>query len=202
MEAVTLSQAVTHLYATVVRDKKTTSTLRLRPLAHACIHGLAQRGLPDAIAEARIDGGGRPKDWDVGWQWGGKYRTVLSLKSILRNLGGTVPNRIDDLMGETANIQLYSPEVVTGYVVLIDISQKNQRADGGTWCGVLQERLDRLSGRRAPYWTPSTFEAYSLIRVDFSAGPTIVSGNDDFEKMLDVVAEETKSRNPAVRGDA
>lgn len=202
MNKPSLQDAVAHLYQTVVVEHKTTSTLRLRPLADACINGLATRGLPGAVAEAKIDGGGRPKDWDVGWAWGGKYRLVLSLKSILSNLAGTVPNRIDDLMGETANVQLYSPEVVTGYVMIIDVGQRNQRQDGGTWCGVLEERLSRLGVRRAPYWTPSTFESFSIIRVDFRAGPKIVSGAEGFESMLDVLAGETKARNPGITEEA
>jgi len=189
------------LYQKAVVDERSTSTLRLRELAAACVSGLGSRGLVGARTEVLVEGGGRPKTWDVGWSWGGKYRLVISLKSILKNLAGTVPNRIDDLMGETANIQLYSPEVVTGYVMILDVSQGNQRRDGSTWCAVIEERLDRLAVRRAPYWTPSTFEAYSLVRVDFSQGPLIVSGADHFEGMLDRLAEEAKRRNPAITED-
>ncbi len=113
-----------------------------------------------------------------------------------------MPNRIDDLMGETANIQLYSPEVVTGYVVIIDVSQQNLRKAGGKWCELLEERLDHLAVRRAPYWTPSTFEAYALIRVDFSKGPLLLSGEADFHEMLRTLANETKARNPAITDEA
>lgn len=138
----------------------------------------------------------------MAWEWGKKYRLVLSLKSILKNLAGTVPNRIDDLMGETANIQLYSPEVVTGYVVIIDVGQQNLRRDGGKWCDLLEERLNRLAVRRAPYWTPSTFEAFALIRVDFSKGPLVLSGEPEFDSMLRTLAQETTARNPAITDEA
>lgn len=195
----TLQDAVNSLYEIAVRDGRSTSTKRLSSLAEVCLAGLAARGLPGAREEVRIEGGGRPKDWDVGWEWDHKFRLVISLKSILRNLAGTVPNRIDDLMGETANVQLYSPEVVTGYVMLIDVGSQNERRDGGKWCELLQERLDRLSGRRAPYWTPSTFESYALVRVDFSKGPRIVSGESAIDAMLDVLAEETERRNPGIQ---
>ena len=67
-----------------------------------------------------MPGVGREKLWDVAWQHTGKYRLGISLKSILRNLGGTVPNRIDDLIGEAANAQLHSPEIVIGYVVVLN----------------------------------------------------------------------------------
>ena len=70
-----------------------------------------------------IPGVGRSKRWDVAWKYDGKYRLGLSLKSLLRNLGGTVPNRIDDLIGEVANAQLYSPEIVLGYVMVFNIAE-------------------------------------------------------------------------------
>lgn len=193
-----LQSAIDELYRLAVSEGKKTSTLRLRSLADCCISGLERRGLSGAVAEASIDGGGRPKNWDVGWKWAGKYRLVLSLKSILKNLAGTVPNRLDDLMGETANVQLYSPEIVTGYMMVIDVSAGNDRRDGSTWCRILEDRLEKLSVRRAPYWTPSTFESFSLIRVDFGEGPRILSGADSFDRMLDEVAEETRRRNPGI----
>ena len=202
MSVRSLQDAVESLYQIKVVEKKPTSTLRLRALADVCIAGLNSRGLAGARAEAKIEGGGRPKDWDVGWAWRGKYRLVISLKSILSNLAGTVPNRIDDLMGETANVQLYSPEMVTGYVMLINVGDKNERREGGTWCKFLQERLERLAVRKAPYWTPSTFEAFSLVRVDFSKGPRVISGSRDLEEMLDVLCDETKRRNPGISEDA
>lgn len=201
MHSTTLQAAIDSLYQVAVREARSTSTIRLKALADFCTEGLAARGLRGAETEARIDGGGRPKDWDVAWSWGRKYRLVMSLKSILRNLSGTVPNRIDDLMGETANVQLYSPEIVTGYVVVIDISQGNQRRDGGTWCEEMRTRLARLSGRRAPYWTPSTFESHAIIRVDFSESARIVSGEVEVELALDALAGETKRRNPGVAED-
>lgn len=200
---VTLQDAVANLYQIAVVDEKSTSTKRLAVLAEVCIAGLAVRGLKGAVAEAVIPAGGRDKAWDVAWAWGGKYRLVLSLKSILKNLGGTVPNRIDDAMGETASIQLYSPEVVTGYVMLFDIATDTKPTKhGGTWLDHLSDKLGLLSGRRAPYWSPGTFEAHSIIAVDFSAGPRIASGVDDFERMLDELVAETMRRNPGIEQGA
>lgn len=193
-----LQTCVDSLYQIAVRDGNSTSPSRLAELASLCVERFAKLGLPGARTEARIDGGGRPKDWDVAWEWGRKFRLVVSLKSILKNLSGTVPNRIDDLMGETANVQLYSPEIVTGYVVIIDVSQGNTRQGGGTWCEELESRLRRLSGRRAPYWTPSTFEAHAVIRVDFSAGPRLISGEAEFDQALSTLATEALRRNPGV----
>jgi hypothetical protein len=70
--------------------------------------------------EVGIRGLGRQKDWDLAYVLAGKPRLLVSLKSILKNLAGTVPNRLDDLMGEAANVQQLSPEIVIGYVVIMD----------------------------------------------------------------------------------
>ncbi|MBY0312751.1 MAG: hypothetical protein K2W85_11835 [Phycisphaerales bacterium] len=185
-------------------EKKTTSTKRLSALGVCCVEQLAKSGLTGAELEITIDGGGRPKDWDVAWKWAGKYRLVISLKSILKNLGGTVPNRIDDLMGETTNIQLYSPEIVTGYVVVIDATGCGEvdKKLGQQWASTLSDRLRRLSGRRAPYWSPGTFEAHAVIVVDFSTGPRIVSGEEQFAAMFDQLAQEVRVRNPGIDGAA
>jgi hypothetical protein len=191
-----LKSAIDDLYRLAVSEQKSTSTKRLSFLANYCVAQLALRGLVGAESEITIDGGGRPKDWDVA---AGKYRLVISLKSILKNVSGTVPNRIDDLMGETANIQLYSPEIVAGYLLILDVSQDRQRAHGRTWYDTLMERLTRLSGRRAPYWTPSTFESFSVVRVDFSRGCTLVDSDLVVHKMFDELVAETHKRNPGIQ---
>ena len=85
--------AVDSLYRTAVTEDKTTSTARLDTLAEYCVQELTQRGLRDVEREAAIPGAGRDKKWDVAWSYDGKYRLGLSLKSLLKNLGGTVPNR-------------------------------------------------------------------------------------------------------------
>ena len=84
---------------------------------------LKRRGLHGVEKEASIPGTGRQKRSDVAWEYDGKYRLGLSLKSLLRNLGGTVPNRIDDLIGEVANAQLHSPEIVIGYVMIFNVQE-------------------------------------------------------------------------------
>jgi hypothetical protein len=80
---------------------------RLRPLATYIIDRFAQLGLPGLTggntAELRIPGLARHKDWDVALDFVGKPRLLVSLKSIWQNASGTVPNRLDDLMGEASN---------------------------------------------------------------------------------------------------
>ena len=108
---ITAQHAVDDLYRIAVTEKKATSTARLDTLAEFCLQELTRRGLHGVEKEASVPGAGREKRWDVAWQYDGKYRLGLSLKSLLKNLGGTVPNRIDDLIGEVANAQLHSPEI-------------------------------------------------------------------------------------------
>ena len=137
--------------------------------------------------------------WDVAWKHHGKYRLGISLKSILRNLRGTVPNRIDDLIGEVANIQMYSPEVVVGYLMIFDVSQDTfSQKHGCTWCELLKTRLDRLSGRRSPFWSVGMVEAFVVVEVDFSNGARLVTPEGRVAEMFDILVSEVKSRNPSL----
>jgi hypothetical protein len=92
---------------------------------------------------------------------------LISLKSILKNLSGVVPNRLDDLMGEVANVQQLSPELVTGYVVIMDEAGNTSRRDGdGTWIDHFEANLRKIAIRRAPLWNQGLIEAAWLIRID------------------------------------
>src|SRR5574337_839524 len=148
-----LTEAIESLYRIAVTQGKTTSTIRLQGLADYCVQELSRRGLEAAETEVTIPGGGREKQWDVAWKLHGKYRLAISPKSILKNLAGTVPNRIDDLMGEVTNVQMYSPEIALGYLMVFDVSQDSPSTrHGSTWCELLRQRLGELSGRKAPSW--------------------------------------------------
>jgi len=194
-----LRRAIENLYETAVKQRARTSTLRLRPLAEYCAAELEARGLLGAEIEAPVPGGGRPKFWDVAWSHGGKYRAAISLKSILKNLSGTVPNRIDDMVGEVANAQMYSPEIVLGYLMVFDISKDRYSSRHGmTWCELLKGRLALLSGRSAPSWGFGTLEAYAVLEVDFSAGPRIITPESVVGEMFDRLVSEVKARNPSV----
>lgn len=194
---ITLQDAVDGLYRIAHVDKASTSTVRLEMLAKYCVQELDLRGLAGVEAEVVVPGGGREKAWDVGWKYDGKYRLAISLKSVLRNLRGTVPNRIDDLMGEAANVQLHSPEIVTGYVMILDIGADAHSAKhGSTWSDLLRKRLASLSGRRPPAWTIGTVEGFVMLEVDFSKSPGILSGADLFPPFFDLLVEHARFRNP------
>lgn len=120
---ITAQDAVDDLYRVAVTEKRSTSTSRLDVLADYCVQELTRLGLEDVEKEASIPGASREKKWDVAWRYDGKYRLGISLKSLLKNLGGTVPNRIDDLIGEVANAQLHSPEIVIGYIMIFNVAE-------------------------------------------------------------------------------
>jgi hypothetical protein len=108
----------------------------------------------------------------VAYDYAGKPRLLISLKSIWRNVSGTVPNRIDDLMGEAANVQQMSPEVVTGYIMLFDRSQDSVRAeDGILWSEYMKCCLQRLCIRKAPMWNQGLLEGCWFIPFDSTAAP-------------------------------
>ncbi len=194
---ISLQEAVDNLYRVAVTDAKTTSTKRLDTLADVCVRELTKRGLQSVEKEGSIPGVGRAKQWDVAWQYDGKYRLGISLKSLLKNLGGTVPNRIDDLIGEVANAQLHSPEIVIGYIIIFNteedaLSQKH----GTTWCDLLESRLESLSGRKSPAWTTGAVEDFLLVKVNFGAGSEILSTSQPLESFFDRLLAEVKARNP------
>ena len=193
----TLQDAVDSLYSIAVVEGKATSTKRLEGLAQFCIEELVKRGLDGAVTEAKLPGGGREKSWDVAWKMDDKPRLAISLKSLLKNLGGTVPNRVDDLMGEVTNVQMYSPEIVTGYIMLFNVAEDTYSPlHQSTWAELLKSRITRLSGRQPPSWSIGMIEASLFLEVDFSEGPCLVSGDGDAGPFFDRLVASVRDRNP------
>ena len=200
---ISLQEAIDSLYSIAVLEGKRTSTMRLSTLADYCVEQLALRGVSGAETEVRLPGGGRPKNWDVAWKLHDKYRLGISLKSILHNLPGTVPNRIDDLMGEVANLQMYSPEIVIGYMMVIDVSADSPgAARGGTWCDLLHQRLSNLSNRRAPSWSLGMIESYTIVQVDFSERARLLTEEHEAHRMWDRLTQELRRRNPSLENSS
>lgn len=194
---ISLQDAVDDLYRIAVAEGKATSTSRLGVLADYCVQELGVRGVAGVETEAPIPGAGRSKQWDVAWRYDGKYRLGISLKSILKNLAGTVPNRIDDLIGETANVQLYSPEIVVGYIMIFDVAQDTiSKTHGMAWADVASGRLTALSGRRAPAWTTGVVEEFVLVKVRFTASPVVVSTSQSMTSFFDRIVGQLSARNP------
>jgi hypothetical protein len=76
-------------------NRRTQDSGRLNLLADYCIQGFVEVGLPGVRGgkanEVGIRGLGCQKDWDLAYVLAGKPRLLGSLKSILKNLAGTVP---------------------------------------------------------------------------------------------------------------
>ena len=193
----TAQDAVDALYRIAVTENRPTSGKRLDALADLCVQELTRRGLTGVAKEVEVPGVGRSKRWDVAWGYDGKVRLGLSLKSLLKNLGGTVPNRIDDLIGEAANAQLHSPEIALGYVMVFNVARdRYSPKHGSTWFELFRKRLNILSGRRLPSWTTGTLEDFLLMEVDFRAGPDIRSVSQPFDRFFDNLVEQIRIRNP------
>ena len=194
---ISLQDAVDDLYRIAVVDKKSQSPKRLSVLADMCVQELNSRGLSGAVTERTVPGVGRSKDWDVAWPRDSKVRLGISLKSLLRNIRGTVPNRADDLMGEMANVQLRSPEIVTGYMMIFDVSQNGDgvRRDGTRWVDFFRGAIERLSGRDAPAWAAGMVEAAAIVEIDFSETARIVAV-PDMPAFFDRLAQCVRERNP------
>lgn len=193
----TAQSAIDNLYRIAVTEGKATSTSRLEFLADFCIQELTCRGLKYVEKEASIPGAGRDKRWDIAWCYEGKYRLGISLKSLLKNLSGTVPNRIDDMIGEVTNAQLHSPEIVIGYIMIFNVSEDRfSHKHKSTWCELFRQRIASLSGRRPPSWTTGTVEDFILVEVDFSSKPTILRVSQTFDEFFDTLVEQIQIRNP------
>ena len=194
---ISINDAIEDLHRVVYVEGKRQSPARLNTLADLCVQELEARGLSGTAKESKIPGFGREKKWDVVWEYDRKVRLAISLKSILSNIPGTVPNRIDDLMGEVANVQLVSPEIVLGYVMVFN---RGQDATDGKWADRLRSSLQGLSGRGAPAWAPGTFEAHVLVEATFGEYPVIHTGADDFDEFFDTLAARVSERNPGHKG--
>lgn len=199
---ISLQDAVDDLYRIAVVEQKRQSPNRLAMLAEMCVEQLNERGIIGAAKELPVPGIGRSKTWDVGWPPDGKVRLGISLKSLLRNIAGTVPNRVDDLTGEMANVQLLSPEIATGYVMIFDTTGSGLRKDGTRWVDFFRDAVNRLSGRDAPAWAVGMVEASAIVEVDFADGPRIVA-EPDMSAFFDRLASCVRDRNPdRFRGSA
>jgi hypothetical protein len=200
---VTLEDAIEAVIA-----RPTQSSDRLQALADYVKDRLADHGLPGAIGgtggELCVPGLARQKDWDVAYEFAGKYRLLISLKSMWKNAAGTVPNRIDDHIGEIANVQQLRPEIVIGYVVLFDVSADSRRRhDGLQWSEFFEQAIARIAIRKAPLWNQGLLEGAWFIRFDSRRpfGDRIVNQtltNDSGIRFFNVLLAELKLREPAI----
>jgi hypothetical protein len=198
-----LEQAITSL-----PSHSRTSTKRLNALADYLKELFEYEGLPNVKGgsggELQVPGLSRTKNWDLAYEFAGKFRLLLSLKSMLKNISGSVPNRLDDLQGEIANVQQLRPEIVIGYVVLFDMAEDSVRSeDSVKWSDYFEAALQRMAIRRAPLWNQGLMEGLWFIRFDSRKPPgrRLLFRRETAQvrqRFLQALLCELKLREPAV----
>jgi len=187
--------------------RKSQDSGRLNELATYCVHLFEDEGLTGvqggSAGEAGIRGLVRNKNWDLAYIFAGKPRLLISLKSILKNIKGTVPNRLDDLMGEAANVQQYTPEVVTGYIIVLDEKGNSMRRDGVDWITFMENSLEKIAIRKAPLWNQGIIEGVWTIRIDsrLPAGQRVIEypkARADGQAFVRDLLAELHQREPAI----
>jgi hypothetical protein len=159
-----------------------------------CVAELRRRGIVEAATEVPLKGRYRVKVWDVGALHEGEPRIAISCKSIMSNHAGTVPNRIDDLLGEAVNLHRAFPDAVLAWLFMMSRRDESAaakrlverrggltpallaefRASGDYWYGRLIESVTRASNRTGPGDLPEKFEVISCAQVDFDTAPATV----------------------------
>ncbi len=88
-------------------------------------------------------------------------------------------------MGEAANVQQLQPEVVIGYVVIVDVAEDTPRkADGIMWSHHFEQNLRKIAVRKAPLWNQGLIEGVWLIRIDSRRPAT--------QRIVDIVDMDAK----------
>ena len=173
------------------RQRQARASNRQEAIQRYCCTELAKRGVLGAEIELPLLGRYRVKKWDVGLVVGEDVRLAISCKSIISNHGGTVPNRVDDMLGEAVSLHRNFPKAVLGYLFMMsrrDESQNTQKRtlklggltperleqlheDADEWFDRLVWSVARASGRDGENDLPEKFEVVSCSQVDFDSTP-------------------------------
>ncbi len=195
------------------RKRHARASTRQEAIQRFCCAELKRRGLDGAEIEVDMPGAYRDKKWDVGLLGNGVPELGISCKSIISNHAGTVPNRVDDMLGEAANLHRRFPDAVLGYFFMMSrideskATQKRTEALGGMsearltqlqekgdrWFERLVGSVSRAAGRSGPEGRPEMFEAVSCSQVDFTVSPFAIvvhkgpmSPDDFFDCLVDL----------------
>jgi hypothetical protein len=171
------------------RDRRASN--RQEAIQDYCVAELERRELHGAGIEVLMPARYREKRWDVGLVEAGEARLAISCKSIVRNHSGTVPNRVDDMLGEAVSLHRAFPRAVLGYLFMMSrrdesdkIAKKTEQLGGLTperlqqlhgdadrWFERLVDSVSRASGRVDEHDLPEKFEVVSCSQVDFDVEP-------------------------------
>lgn len=189
-----LSRAVADFLSRPARSSRRQEEVQLW-----CARKLALHGLPGAEIEVALPGAYRAKNWDVGKLAGGEPRLAISCKSIISNISGTVPNRLDDMLGEAVNLHRAYPRCVIGYLLFLSEVDRKNNKPVGEWFDRCGERLElcfpRLSSRAAP----ERWESICLLSLPDSRSPkryTAYPGCDDLDEFFARLVEQYRLRFP------
>lgn len=193
------------------RKRHARASTRQEAIQRFCCAELKRRGLDGAEIEVKMPGAYRLKKWDVGLLRDGVPELGISCKSIVSNHGGTVPNRVDDMLGEAANLHREYPDAVLGYLFMMSrideskaVREKTKalggmnatrlaqlQTNGDLWFERLVESVSKAAGRSGADDRPEKFEAVSCSQVDFMVEPYAVlvhegamSPDDFFDRLV------------------
>ena len=147
----------------IFRTRHPRASNRQEAIQLYCCAELQARGLHGAEIEVVMPAHYRAKAWDVGLLVDDEPRLGISCKSIISNHGGTVPNRVDDMLGEAVSLHRAYPKAVLGYLFMMsrrDESVKTQR-DTEALGGLTRERRRKLNDD-ADYWFERLVESVSI----------------------------------------
>jgi hypothetical protein len=173
------------------RGKHPRASNRQEAIQLFCCAELRKRGLLGAEIEVLMPAHYRSKKWDVGLLVDGEPRLGISCKSIVSNHGGTVPNRVDDMLGEAVSLHRAYPKAVLGYLFMMSrrdesvatvartkagggltAARKNKlREDADLWFERLVASVSIASDRKSPRDWLEKFEVVSASQIDFDLKP-------------------------------
>lgn len=191
-----LQDAIEFLHHKVYVEESPTSPIRMDVLAEYVIEELEERGISGWETEISLNAFAREKRWDVVHRVGGKPRVAITLKSILRNLAGTVPNRTDDLIGEVTDLQMRYPEIIIGYLVVMDEAETDRDPNAPQWVDTMERRLEGITGRRPPFWGRGSLEASKVIRTNLAGegNPELHTTESDMDTFFETIDEQYELR--------
>jgi hypothetical protein len=173
------------------RAKHPRASNRQEAIQLFCCAEIKKRGLDAAEIEVRMPGYYREKAWDVGLLVDGEPRLGISCKSIVSNHGGTVPNRVDDMLGEAVSLHRAYPKAVLGYLFMMSrrdesvatanrtnagggltpARRKKLQEDADLWFERLVASVSIASNRKSPRDWLEKFEVVSCSQIDFDRKP-------------------------------
>jgi hypothetical protein len=171
-----LRTAVVECWRKIESGKSTQAPDRLAPLQTYLAKQLENRGIGDrwAIDDA-VPGFVRKKDIDVVAWRADQPVVAISCKSLFRNPGGTVPNRLDDAIGEAVNLRRRWPTMRLGYVMIFDMRIAKPGPRSRDWSQTLQEGILRLTSNELP---PPIIDSAALFLIK-AVRPKLTFGSVD-----------------------